>query len=113
MKRMGMSLFLICLMALTACSQTKSQDDFDRYFIDKTMRIDYYHIGDAQEEMVTLDLVYEQGIWAGSCHNLIDPFDNGRYYVKIYDLESGNLVFSKGLTVILGSIKRPATLWMV
>ena len=105
MKRLGMSLFLICLMAVTGCSETRSQDVFDHYFVDKTMRIDYFHIGDAQEEMVTLDFVYEQGIWAGSLHNLIDPFDNGRYYVKIYDLESGNLIFSKGFDSYFGEYK--------
>ena len=103
MKRLGVALFLICLMALTACSQT--QNVFDRYFVDKTMRIDYFHIGDAQEEMVTLDQVYEQGIWAGSLHNLIDPFDNGRYYAKIYDLSSGELIFSKGFDSYFGEYK--------
>ncbi len=69
---------------------------FDRYFFDKTMRIDYYHVGNAREEAVTLDRVYEQGIWAGSRRNLIDPFDIGRYSFKVYDAASGNLIFSRG-----------------
>jgi hypothetical protein len=103
MKRLGVSIFLICVMSLTVCSQT--QGNFDRYFVDKTMRIDYFHIGDAKEEMVTLDQVYEQGIWAGSLRNLIDPFDNGRYYAKIYDLSSGELIFSKGFDCYFGEYK--------
>ena len=40
--------------------------NFDDYFIDKTMRIDYFHIGDAKEEIVTIDQIYQQGIWAGN-----------------------------------------------
>ncbi len=103
MKKLGVSLFLICVLALVVCSQT--QGDFDRYFVDKTMRIDYFHIGDAKEEIVTLDQVYEQGIWAGSLRNLIDPFDNGRYYAKIYDLSSGKLIFSKGFDSYFGEYK--------
>jgi hypothetical protein len=105
MKRLSVFVFLSCLMSMTACSQTKSQDVFDRYFIDKTMRIDYFHIGNAQEEMVTLDQVYAYGIWAGSLHNLVDPFDNGRYYAKIYDPATGELIFSKGFDSYFGEYK--------
>ena len=69
---------------------------FDDYFVDKTMRIDYFHIGDAASEMVTLDHVYRYGTWAGSLNNLIDNFNNGAYYYKIYDAASGKLIFSRG-----------------
>jgi IgA Peptidase M64/Peptidase M64 N-terminus len=69
---------------------------FDQYFVDKTMRIDYYHFGNAKEEGVSLDDVSEQGIWAGSRRNLIDPFNVGRYSYKVYDSASGRLIFSKG-----------------
>ena len=103
MKRLGISLILTCVMVMAFCSQT--QGNFDRYFSDKTMRIDYFHIGDAKEEMVTLDQIYEQGIWAGSPRNLLDPFDNGRYYAKIYDLSSGELIFSKGFDSYFGEYK--------
>ncbi len=103
MKRLGACLFLICVMTLAACSQTHS--DFDRFFIDKTMRIDYFHVGDAREEMVTLDQVYEQGIWAGSLQNLLDAFNNGRYCARIYDLSSGELIFSRGFNSYFGEYK--------
>ena len=69
---------------------------FDTHFVDKTMRIDYFHFGSAEEEAIALDRVYEQGIWAGSKRTLIDPFDIGRYSAKVYDAASGNLIFSKG-----------------
>ncbi len=103
MNKLGVSFFLICAMLFPACSH--AQGKFDRYFIDKTMRIDFFHIGNAEEEMATLDQVYEQGIWAGSLQNLIDPFDNGRYYAKIYDLDSGELIFSKGFDSYFGEYK--------
>ncbi len=78
---------------------------FDDYFVDKTMRIDYFHTGDAQQEWVTVDQVYQQGIWAGSRRNLIDNFNNGRYAIKIYDPSSGKLIFSKGFDSYFGEYR--------
>ncbi|HOT02499.1 MAG TPA: peptidase M64 N-terminal domain-containing protein, partial [Acidobacteriota bacterium] len=37
--------------------------DFNTYFVDETLRVDYFHVGHAAEELVTLDRVYRQGIW--------------------------------------------------
>jgi len=73
-----------------------SQVDFDQYFVDKTMRIDYFHTGDASQELITIDHIYNYGNWAGSLVNLIDPFKNGAYQYKIYDKESNTLIYSKG-----------------
>ncbi|MCX6175056.1 MAG: M64 family metallo-endopeptidase [Ignavibacteriales bacterium] len=70
--------------------------NFDDYFTDQTMRIDYFHVGDANSEIVTLDQVYQYGTWAGSLKNLIDNFNNGAYYYKVYDTASGKLIFSRG-----------------
>ena len=94
MRKCFFILFALCLVPGLV---TAGQDvPFDRYFVDKTMRIDYFHCGDAKEETVTLDRVYEQGIWAGNKRNLIDPFNIGRYAYKVYDAAFGTLIFSKG-----------------
>ena len=86
--------FLILIVVSTIA--TAQNINFNTYFTDQTMRIDYYHIGDAKTELVTLDQVYKYGIWAGSTKNLIDNFNNGAYYFKIYDDASKKLIFSKG-----------------
>jgi len=93
MKRISFFLVVLSIPTLLIGGQSVP---FDRYFIDRTMRIDYFHVGNAREEAVTLDRVYEQGTWAGSRRNLIDPFDIGRYAYKVYDVSSGSLIFSKG-----------------
>ncbi len=69
---------------------------FNDYFNDKTMRIDYNHTGNSSSELVTLDHIYKYGIWAGSPANLIDNFNNGAYYYKVYDEASSNLIYSRG-----------------
>ena len=91
---MKLAKFLILFFTVTLMNAQTIK--FDDYFIDKTMRIDYYHIGDAASETVTLDQVYKYGTWAGSLNNLIDNFNNGAYYYKVYDVTSGKLIFSLG-----------------
>ena len=69
---------------------------FDDYFIDKTLRIDYHHTGDATTELVAVDRIYQYDAWAGSLVNLVDRLNYGAYYHKIYDAASGELVYSRG-----------------
>ena len=37
--------------------------------------------------------------------NLIDSFDNGRYYVKIYDYDTGRMIYSRGYDTYFGEYK--------
>ncbi|MGB9893355.1 MAG: M64 family metallopeptidase [Candidatus Saccharicenans sp.] len=101
---------LVILVVAGTIFMVKAQESlaFDRYFLDKTMRIDYYHVGDNQEEMVTLDKVYEQGIWAGPVKNLIDPFMRGRYCAKVYEASSGQLIFARAFDSLFGEYKTTA-----
>ncbi len=78
---------------------------FDRYFLDQTMRVDYYHIGNAAAETATLDRVWLQGGWAGPVKNLLDPFDLGRYGLKVYDAASGTLLYSRGFDSYFGEYR--------
>ena len=96
---------LIALFLTPFFLVAQSKLNFDDYFIKKTMRIDYFHAGNAKEENITLDQVYEQGTWAGGVMHLIDDFDNGRYYVKIYDFDTGRMIFSKGYDTYFGEYK--------
>jgi len=91
-----MKLIKLLLIIFSAAVMNAQNVNFNDYFIDKTMRVDYYHIGDDSKEFVTLDHIYQYGIWAGSLKNLVDNFNNGAYYYKIYDVESGGLIFSRG-----------------
>ncbi len=95
---------IIILPALLISISLFSQQSlsFDDYFIDRTMRIDYFHSGDSDEESITIDCIYRQPVWAGTLTNLIDPFNNGKYAVKVYDIGSNRLIFSKGYSTIFG-----------
>jgi len=91
--------FLLTLSVVVTAQETINFEDF---FTDKTLRIDYFHTGDAKTELITFDQLYEQGSWAGSLKNLTDNFNNGRYYVKIYDEATNKLIYSKGFDSYFG-----------
>jgi hypothetical protein len=75
---------------------------FNTYFNDATMRVDYYHIGDSETEIFTIDKIYKYPKWGRSKNNLLDNFDNGRYYIKIFDEISNQLIYSKGFDSYFG-----------
>lgn len=94
------TLFLLFVFTTTILSQ--SMPDFNNYFKDENLRIDYYHIGDHKTETFTLDKIYRYGTWAGSLNHLIDELNNGKYYYKIYDAASNKLIYSKGFDTFFG-----------
>jgi hypothetical protein len=102
-------LTFITILSLSGLVLAQPAGNFDEYFIDRTMRLDYFHSGDAKKEFITLDQIYQQGVWAGSKKNLIDHFDNGRYYIKVYDPSSGKLIFSKGFDCYFGEYRTTDT----
>ena len=87
---------LVALLLTQASCQQQQTTPFDKYFTHATMRIDYFHTGDANSEVVEIDQIYVYENWAGSLVNLIDELDYGTYYYKIYSQEDGELIYSKG-----------------
>lgn len=81
---------------------------FDDQFLDATMRIDYYHTGDAEEEIVTLDRIYRQGIWAGNPARPIDGGVHGRYFIRVEDVATNRLIYSRGFDSVFGEYKTTA-----
>jgi hypothetical protein len=101
-------IFCFLLSSLFTINVSASEINFNDYFLDETMRIDYHHIGDSEFEMITIDKIYRYGTWAGSINNLIDNLNNGKYYLKVYDLESGKLIYSKGFDTYFGEYQTSA-----
>ena len=88
-------LIAICLAAF-ASMPAAGEAAFDDHFVDKTLRIDYHHLGDADTDAVSIDRIYRYGTWAGSLVNLVDELNYGAYYHKIYDAATGSLIYSRG-----------------
>ncbi len=69
---------------------------FDNWFVNKTLRIDYYHTGNASSELYSIDQVKSEPYWGGSHVTLIDTLNYGEYYFKTFDVQSNTLLYSRG-----------------
>jgi hypothetical protein len=75
---------------------------FNNYFIEKTMRLDYFHTGNSIEEKFAVDKVLSDGIWAGSKNILIDKLELGPYFYEVVDKETKVLLYSRGFASVFG-----------
>lgn len=80
----------------------KGNIDFSSYFLDKTMRLDYFHSGTATEEHFAVDRIVSDGIWSGSKKLLIDDLKLGLYFLEVLDKESKVLLYSHGFASVFG-----------
>lgn len=92
------SLIFLFLTAITL----KGQVQFENYFHDKSLRLDYYHSGDSESEHYAIDELIEEPWWGGSKTNLIDTFNFGAYCFRVYDLKSDSLIYSRGYSTLFG-----------
>jgi hypothetical protein len=90
----------IILTLLLISVQVFSQIRFDDYFDSKTLRVDYIEAGDFQSEDIFLQQVKVEPFWGGSKVNLIDKFNYGDYYLKVYDKKSKSLIYSRGYSTL-------------
>lgn len=74
--------------------------NFNDYFANKTLRMDYYHAGDSSSEYFYFDEFIEEPNWGGSKTKLIDSLYFGNSYVKVYDAESNSLIYSRGYSTL-------------
>lgn len=76
--------------------------NFDEHFIDKTMRVDYFHSGGRGTEIVALDRVVSDGPWAGSRTRLVDDLNLGKYLFEVLDRRTNRVIYSRGFASIYG-----------
>ena len=88
MKSVFLLLILFSSLALNAA--------FDDWFYSRTLRIDYYHSGDEGSESYSIDELVSEPYWGWSKVNLLDTFQMGEYFFKVYDIASNTLLYSHG-----------------
>lgn len=83
-------LFFLVLFSIPAVSQ------FDKFFLDKSLRLDYSHSGNNKNEYFFFEEFIEEPHWGGSKVNLVDTFEYGNYYVKVFNKSNDSLLYSRG-----------------
>ncbi len=92
----------LLMFALTFLAYAKSEAQFNKYFEDKTLRLDYYHCGNADSEQFFFDELIEEPYWAGSKTNLIDLKAYGSQLVEVRTPDSNELIYSSGFGTLFG-----------
>ncbi len=74
--------------------------NFEQYFEEKTLRIDYIHSGNFENETFQKLRFIEKNGWAGSTVNLVDTFDYGKHKIVVRDSVSNYIIFSRGFSTL-------------
>src|SRR6267142_2055156 len=68
-----------------------------------TMRLDYYHTGDAKQEIFSVDRVVVEPLpWSGDLSKAIDDTNLGKYFFEVRDQKTKRVLYSRGFASIYG-----------
>lgn len=70
MRKEGRHLQNVWMVLLLLCSWSSNAQEYDQYFADKTLRLDYIFSGDKTRQTVSLDELSVTDNWAGRRHHL-------------------------------------------
>lgn len=90
------------LITLLFIVSFQASAQFDNWFENKTLRLDYFQSGNNISSTYTFDELIEEAFWGGSHINLIDTFNYGNYFLKVFDQESNELIYSRGYSTLFG-----------
>lgn len=91
---MRIILFLLApLFSLALQSQ-----DFETYFTNKTLRIDYIFSGNSNNQAIAVDELYELPQWAGRKLNLSKNHLEGNGQIAMYSLQSGDCIYKNSFS---------------
>jgi hypothetical protein len=69
----------------------------------RTLRVDYYHSGDASQEHFSLDrIVVEPLAWPGNPGRPVDDTNLGKYLFEVIDRQTNRVLYSRGFASVYG-----------
>ncbi len=96
MKSRAFLAYMVSMMLAAGTVVEAQEVKFEDYFIEKTMRFDYYHAGDAKTDYYYFDELIEEPYWAGNKRYLVDERRMGNQMFRIVDKTSGKVIYQRG-----------------
>ena len=94
------ALFAIILLGIAAAAFAQASSPAAQ---PQTMRVDYFHTGNAKSEMFSLDrVVVEPTPWPGNLKKMVDDTNLGKYFFEVREKGSDKVVYSRGFASIFG-----------
>lgn len=88
------------LIAILSSINIVAQNEFDTYFIPKSLRIDFALSGNSAFQAAAIQQLREEPVWGGPVKNLTDQFYYGGYYINVYDKTGNKLIYSRGFNTL-------------
>lgn len=89
MKRLFLSIVFLTTFAGTLCAQ-----NFDQYFENATLRLDYVMAGDAEKQDIYLDEMFRTDSWAGRRHHLSETLLAGNGQLTVREHASQEVIYT-------------------
>lgn len=100
MKRNINKLCILIAFLMSFCNISKAQ--YDVYFTDQQLRIDYYIFGNSDSCHYALDKYVVEPKWGGTRSNLIDSLNYGDYLFEVMLHDSDVVIYSRGYCNLFG-----------
>ncbi len=82
--------------------KVKGQVEYDKYFTDNQLRIDYYLFGNADTVSYALDKLVKEPKWGGPRVQLVDEMNYGMYFFEVTLPDSDVVLYSHGYCLLFG-----------
>jgi hypothetical protein len=93
--RLALSVCAIFVFSFIVCARVTTPP--------RTMRLDYFHTGDATHELFSVDRVrLEPLAWPGNPARMIDDTNLGKYFFEVRDAKTDRVLYSRGFSSIYG-----------
>jgi hypothetical protein len=93
-----MRYFLIVIVTFSWLAPASAQ--FNRFFEEKSLRLDYYHCGNDTSATFYFGKLVQEPYWGGSKVNLTDRFGYGSQMLEVRDQVTGQLLYSRGFSTL-------------
>lgn len=95
--------FFLASTLLLATTPALGAVDGDRSAPPSTLRVDYFHTGNAREERFSLERVVVEPLpWPGDLGQTIDDTNLGKYLFEVIDRSTRRVLYSRGFSSIYG-----------
>ena len=90
---------LLSLILLSAVMSLKAQN-FDKYFTDRTLRIDYIFSGNAKEQHISVDELSTSPRWYGKKHRLTELPMEGNGQIIVREHKSQKVIYRNSFSTL-------------
>ena len=90
----------LATMAMLLAPSTIQAQNFDDYFVDKTLRVDYTFAGNKQTQMIAVDQLNVMPRWYGKHQRLAELPVEGNGQITVRDHRTGKVIYRNSFSTL-------------